>query len=163
MRLKLKLSIILFILLLLSLSSAEVNAATVSDISKQLICQCGCNMVLLNCTHAECSWREAMISSIRERIAQGQSEREIIQFLVTQYGEKVLAAPPKRGFNLMAWITPFVALLFGGGIIGIMLRKWLKKGRELMVTPQVEEEEKDKKYQHQLEKELAEFTERSFR
>ncbi|MFQ5997453.1 MAG: hypothetical protein ACE5KP_07520, partial [Dehalococcoidales bacterium] len=83
MALKRKLGIILiFILALVFGFPARANAATVSDISKQLICQCGCTMVLLNCSHAECGSREAMTTLIAQKIDQGQSEEQIIQFFV---------------------------------------------------------------------------------
>ena len=161
MGLKRKLSIILLLLTLLFFSPSRANAATVSDISKQLICQCGCNMVLLNCSHAECGSREAMTTLITQKIDQGQSEEQIIQFFIAQYGEQVLAAPPKRGFNLMAWIMPFAALLFGAGIIYITLKKWVR--RETQSQTYIIVEEEDEKYRHQLEEELKEFAERSFR
>ena len=103
---------ILFIILF-SVSPARADSATVGDISKELICQCDCTMVLNNCSHAECGSREAMTALIEQKLAQGQSKEELIQFSVAQYGEQVLATPPKRGFNLTAWITPFAAILFG--------------------------------------------------
>jgi len=118
-------------------------------------------MVLLNCSHAECGSREAMTTLITQKIDQGQSEEQIIQFFIAQYGEQVLAAPPKRGFNLMAWIMPFAALLFGAGIIYITLKKWVR--RETQSQTYIIVEEEDEKYRHQLEEELKEFAERSFR
>jgi len=161
MGLKMKLSIILLLLTLLFFSPSRASAATVSDISKQLICQCGCTMVLLNCSHAECGSREAMTTLIQQKIDQGQSEEQIIQLFVAQYGEKVLAAPPKRGFNLTVWIMPFAALLFGAGVIYIALKKWVRRETRSQTYTVVDEE--DEKYRHQLEEELKEFTERSFR
>ena len=58
MGLKVKFGIIL-IMAILAFSPARASAATVSDLSKQVICQCGCNMILLNCSHTECGSREA--------------------------------------------------------------------------------------------------------
>ncbi len=158
MRLKLNFSIILA-LAILSLFPTRADAATVSDISKQLICQCGCNSVLLNCSHAECGTRETMTALINQDLEQGQSEEQIIQSFVASYGEQVLAAPPKKGFNLMAWIMPFVALIFGGGIIYLAIKGWLKRGR-LESAIKIDE---DDEYCRRLEKELSEFSERSFR
>jgi cytochrome c-type biogenesis protein CcmH len=160
MGLKEKLGVIL-ITAMLVLAPARVNAATVSEISKQLICQCGCTLVLANCTHSECMSRDTMLTLLEQKLAEGQSEEQIIQFFVVQYGEQVLASPPKRGFNLMAWITPFVAILAGGGIIYIVIKKWVRRGTQPQTYPIAEEE--DEKYRHQLEEELKEFAERSFR
>ncbi|MFQ6122002.1 MAG: cytochrome c-type biogenesis protein CcmH [Dehalococcoidales bacterium] len=164
MGLKGKLGIILLIIIaLFSPFPARANGATVSDISKQLICQCGCTMVLLNCSHAECASREAMTTLIEQKLAQGQSGEGIIQFFVAQYGEQVLASPPKRGFNLMAWVTPFAALLFGGGVIYFVLKKWVRRETPSPTDATAETDEEDEQYQRQLEEELKEFTPRSFR
>ncbi len=162
MGLKEKLSIILLIVLL-SLPAGRANAATVSDISKQFVCQCGCTMILSNCSHAECMVRDTMTTLIEQKLAQGQSEEQIIQSFVDQYGEQVLASPPKRGFNLTVWILPFAAILGGGGIIYMALRKWVWQGRQSVTTAEAEVEESDEEYRRRLEKELEEFTGESFR
>ncbi len=104
-----------------------------------------------------------MAAFIEQEIAGGQSEPQIIQSFVDQYGEQVLASPPKRGFNLVAWVLPFAAILAGGGIIYIALKKWVWQGKLSQTNAIPEDEEENEEYQHRLEKELAEFTERSFR
>ena len=162
MRFSQKLSITLLVIIL-SLFPARAYAATVSDISKELICQCGCTLVLANCTHSECMSRDTMTTLIEQKLAQGQSEEQIIQLFVAQYGEQVLASPPKRGFNLMAWVTPFAAILLGGGVIYIAIRKWVKRGQRAQISVVTDVEERNEEYWNQLEKELAEFTDRSFR
>ncbi len=162
MDLKMRLSIILFVAII-ALSPARVSAATVSDLSKQLICQCGCTLVLANCTHTECHSREAMTTLIEQKIAQGQSEEQITQLLVAQYGEQVLASPPKRGFNLLAWVTPFAVILAGGGLIYLSIKRWVRRGKRSQTSAVAEFGEKDEEYLSRLEKELANFTERGFR
>ena len=162
MGLKKKLGIILLVGLF-SFFPVRANAQTVSDISKELICQCGCTLTVANCTHGECMSRDAMLTLIEQKLTQGQSEPEIIAFFVAQYGEQVLSSPPKRGFNLVAWILPFVAILAGGGIIYIVLNKWVWQGRQSPTIATTEVDERDEKYQQRLDKELAEFTTRGFR
>ncbi len=156
-----KLVTAVLLLLLLFASPAKADSATVSDISRELICQCGCAMVLANCTHVECHSREAMTAFIEQEIAGGQSEPQIIQSFVDQYGEQVLASPPKRGFNLVAWVLPFVAILGGGGVVYIALRNWVRRGQRSQTDTMAEEG--DEEYQRRLEKELDEFTEGGFR
>ena len=163
MGLKVKLGLLILLLAIFFLSPARAYAATVNDISKQFICQCGCTLVLDNCTHVECHSREAMVTLIEEKLAQGQSEKQIIQFFVTQYGEQVLASPPKQGFTLMAWLLPFVAILAGGVVIYAAIKKWVGRGRLSETSAITEAGEEDEKYQHQLEEELKEFNEGSFR
>lgn len=155
---------IVFLTILFSLLPAQASAQTVTSISDQLICQCGCTAVLTNCTHAECMVRDEMTTLIKQKLEQGQTEAQIVQFFVAQYGEQVLASPPKKGFNLTAWILPFAAILAGGGVIYVAVRRWVRRGESAQADTGVEAEEVDYvKYQHQLEKELAEYSERSFR
>jgi cytochrome c-type biogenesis protein CcmH len=149
-----------FFLATLSASPVMADSATVSSISKELICQCGCGRILNS--HV-CDTQEAMTTVIEQKLAQGQSEEEIIQFFVVQYGEQVLASPPKRGFNLLAWVLPFAAILGGGGVIYIALKAWVRRGRQSQTSALAEAEEGDEEYQHRLEQELEEFTGSGFR
>ena len=55
---------------------------------------------------------------IRRLLAEGNSDAEISEFLVTRYGDFVLYRPPMRGKTLILWIAPF--LLIGFGIIVII-------------------------------------------
>ena len=162
MGLKVKLSLIMLVALL-ALSPVRANATTVSDISKQFVCQCGCNMGLLNCSHAECGLREAMTAAITQQISQGKSGEQITQFFIAQYGEQVLSAPTKQGFNLAAWITPFVAILAGGGVIYIVLKKWVRRDEHYQTEVVTGVDEEDEEYRHRMEEELDEFVGRGFR
>ncbi len=157
-----KLGITLLIFFLIA-SPVTVNAATVSDIADQLICQCGCTLVLNNCTHSECMSRDAMTTFIEQELARGQSEQEIVQTFVAQYGEQVLSSPPKQGFNLVAWILPFAAILGGGGVVYAALKKWVWQGKQSSTVTTAEVDEGDEEYRQRLEQELKEFTERGFR
>ena len=157
-----KFAIILLVFLLLA-SPVRADSATVSAISKQLICQCGCTLVLANCTHSECMSRDTMTTLIEQKLAQGQSEEQIIQSFVDQYGEQVLASPPKRGFNLVAWVLPFAAILAGGGIVYMVIKRWVWQGRQSPTMVTTEAEEGDEEYRRQLEEELEKFEERGFR
>lgn len=160
----LKARLLLFFLLLGFLSASPVGAdSTVAEISDELICQCGCNMVLSNCSHASCTSREAMTAFIEQELDRGRSKAEIIDSFVQQYGEQVLSAPPKRGFNLMVWVLPFGALVFGGGVIYVVLRAWVRHGRYPQIPSVAPAEEGDDEYQKRLEQELDQFTEEGFR
>ncbi|MEE8469843.1 MAG: cytochrome c-type biogenesis protein CcmH, partial [Dehalococcoidia bacterium] len=48
---------------------------------------------------------------VREKLAQGETREEILQFFVERYGESVLAAPAKSGFSLIVWLTPILGIL----------------------------------------------------
>ena len=44
--------------------------------------------------------------------------------IARKYGEKILSAPTTEGFNLLAWMMPFVALAVGGGLIVLVFGRW---------------------------------------
>ncbi|MBI4266779.1 MAG: cytochrome c-type biogenesis protein CcmH [Chloroflexi bacterium] len=156
-----RLSTFLGLLFLLPAFPVYAAAPAVDEVANRLVCQCGCTMILNNCTHAECQSREIMLGVIKQRISQGQSAEVIVAGFVRQYGEKVLAEPPKRGFNLTAWLSPFAGLLIGVGIIYFALRKWLKKGESHTVA--ADDGEDDEPYRRRIEQELKEFPEKGFR
>ncbi len=125
-----KLFIILILgLVLLPITPALADEATVSSISTQLICQCGCTLVLSECACALPNGAKAMTALIEQKLAEGQSEEEIIQSFVAQYGEKVLTSPPKKGPNPVVWVIP-LAVVLGGGVIYFTLKKRVKRGRQ---------------------------------
>lgn len=161
MRLVGKLGVLLF-MLVLALAPAQVSAATVDEIGKQFICQCGCNAVLTNCTHSECMVRDSMLTGIKDMLSKGQGEAQITQAFVAQYGEQVLASPPKKGFNLTAWITPFAAIFAGGAAIYFAITKWVGRSSQNPEPTEVQEGE-EKEYLARVEKELSDFSDGSFR
>jgi cytochrome c-type biogenesis protein CcmH len=59
---------------------------------------------------------ERMRVFIRSRIAAGDTKSGIKDKLVRQFGEAVLASPPKHGLNLMVWLAP-MATLVGGCVL----------------------------------------------
>jgi cytochrome c-type biogenesis protein CcmH len=66
---------------------------------------------------------------ISARIAAGDTESEIKAKLVAQFGPAILAEPSKHGFNLLAWVLPFVALGLGAVALGLLVWRW-SRGRE---------------------------------
>jgi len=164
MKSKLKYSLILaLVVLMYILLPLKASAATTAEIAKQLICQCGCYAVLSNCTHGECMVRDSMLKIIDQKLSEGQTAKQIIDTFVVDYGEQVLSAPTKQGFNLTAWILPFVAILAATVAIVFVIRAWVKRGKveqpEIASASSGEEDE----YSRRLDKELNEFTDRGFR
>lgn len=53
----------------------------------------------------------------------GYSADEILEAFVTVYGETARMAPTKRGFNLVGWFAPFVAIAVGAAGITVWLRR----------------------------------------
>lgn len=76
------------------------------------------------------------------------------------FREQVLAVPTKKGFNLTAWILPFVALVAGAALIYALLRLWVLKGKEQTaaeVVPTVQDDEYRRKLEEDLKKHKGGF------
>src|SRR5690606_3908685 len=54
---------------------------------------------------------------VRERLAAGDSDREVLDYVVSRYGEFVLLKPRFSLRNALLWGTPVVLLLFGGAVL----------------------------------------------
>ena len=61
---------------------------------------------------------------IRRRIAAGDTKSEIEDKLVAQLGKQILAAPPKKGFDLLAWLLPIGGILVGAAVLGVAAWQW---------------------------------------
>jgi cytochrome c-type biogenesis protein CcmH len=68
-----------------------------------------------------------MKTFIRTEIAAGKSAAEIKAQLVDQFGPAVLAEPPKRGFDLLAWLLPLGALAVGAVVVGGLAWTWSRR------------------------------------
>ena len=65
-----------------------------------------------------------MKAEIRQMLNEGQVREDIMGYYIGKYGEQILSAPTKEGFNLLAYIFPGFMMLFGAGVIFLSLRKW---------------------------------------
>jgi cytochrome c-type biogenesis protein CcmH len=93
---------------------------TLAELEKRYICPtCQTTLELSNAPVAE-----RMRAFIRERIAAGDSRSEIDEALVADFGEEVLAAPPKEGFNLLAWVLPLLGGALAMGVLAFALVRW---------------------------------------
>lgn len=71
-----------------------------------------------------------MRATVRERLSEGWSEDEIRQYFVDRYGERVLASPPKEGFNLVAWLIPPVIVVVSLLVLALVVREMLSRDRK---------------------------------
>jgi cytochrome c-type biogenesis protein CcmH len=101
-------------------ASASEQHPTLAELERELICPT-CHETLAVSTSPIA---DRMRSYIRVRIAAGDTKSEIKASLVDQFGEGVLAAPPKRGFNLLAWLLPLVGLTIAAAVIALLARRW---------------------------------------
>src|SRR5687767_726794 len=62
-------------------------------------------------------------NTIREQLAKGASEREVLDFMTARYGDFVLYRPPFKAATLLLWIGPFLFLLLGAFVFHRRIRK----------------------------------------
>ena len=63
-----------------------------------------------------------MRAVVRERLADGWDRERVLRFFVDRYGEGVLAAPPKKGFSLVAWVVPPTAVAAAAVLLFFVVR-----------------------------------------
>lgn len=122
----------------------------VNAIAKQLYCPVCENIPLDVCPTQACAqWREL----IREKLGEGWSEDEIKSYFVAQYGDRVLASPPARGLNWLAYIIPPLAIIGGVYVLFRALRAWRQAPPVISEGAQADAE-LDDKYVARIEDEL---------
>ena len=100
-------------------TAPSFGATTQQEVEEALTCQCGCGLTVHACNHLQCPSGEPIKKEITERLARGEDQEAILAAFRARYGEKVLSSPTFRGFNWLAWITPFAAVL--AGALGLVL------------------------------------------
>ena len=72
---------------------------------------------------------------IATRIAAGDTKTQIKDRLVAEYGDAILAAPPREGFGLVAWWLPVAGILGAAVVVGIGARRWARAREPAPVGP----------------------------
>jgi cytochrome c-type biogenesis protein CcmH len=127
-------------------SAAPPNAA---DLEAELVCPV-CETTL---DQSNAPVAERMKTFIRVQIAAGDSEQEIKDALVAEFGPEVLAEPPGGGFGLLAWLLPLGALLGGAIAVGLLIRTWSRRA----AGTEAKEERLDPELDRLVDEELARF------
>jgi len=117
-----------------SLVSTAQAATQMEDLENALMCKCDdkCGKVLINCT---CDTSKETRKHLMSKLESGLTVKQIIKTYVDKHGETILSAPSKRGFNLTAWLTPFVALVIGGFGVRKVIQTWTRKSGVAPIEP----------------------------
>jgi cytochrome c-type biogenesis protein CcmH len=91
--------------------------------------------------------------------AAGWSKSHVERALVAQFGPQVLAAPPRSGFGLVAWLAPIAAVLAGAVVAVWLARRWLRRRGPAETLPSAIERDPAHRaaLEAQLDDELARF------
>ncbi|HJR96265.1 MAG TPA: cytochrome c-type biogenesis protein [Gaiellaceae bacterium] len=108
---------------LLAVGSAQAAPPNAADLEAELVCPV-CETTL---DQSNAPVAERMKTFIRVRIAAGDSEQEIKDALVAEFGREVLAEPPRGGFGLLAWLLPLAGLVGGAIAVALLIRAWSRR------------------------------------
>jgi cytochrome c-type biogenesis protein CcmH len=64
---------------------------------------------------------------IANRIAAGDTRSQIKDRLVAEYGDAILAAPPRTGFGLLAWWLPIAGIVAAAAVVGVGAWRWSRR------------------------------------
>jgi cytochrome c-type biogenesis protein CcmH len=106
---------------------ASDEGARFTSLGHKLMCVCGCSQVLLECNHVGCTYSDRMRGELMASIDRGENDDLALQDFVQKYGPTVLAAPTATGFNRVAWIMPFLALVLGVLTTIFIVLAWRKR------------------------------------
>src|SRR5437773_6170741 len=92
----------------------------VTDLAHELRC-----LVCQNQTLADSNAPLAvdLRNQIREQLAAGKSERDVVDFMVARYGDFVLYRPPLKASTVLLWVGPFAFLVIGFYLLARFLRR----------------------------------------
>ena len=112
--------------------AAPVNEETVQAIASGLRCVDCQNLSVADSPSETANQMRAII---RERLAAGDTPAQVTAYFVDKYGEWILLAPTRRGFNLLVWIAPFAGLGAGAIIVVLVVRRWSRRGARTAPPP----------------------------
>ena len=102
----------------------EPSADDINEVAKKLSCPTCTGINVADCPTETCAqWR----AKIGEMLAEGNSEQEILDYFADRYGDHVLQVPPKRGFFVLVWLLPVIAIIAGLVWLAYLMRGWSRR------------------------------------
>jgi cytochrome c-type biogenesis protein CcmH len=109
-------------LLAIPVARASEQHPTQAELEGEVMCPvCGTTLDQSNASAAQQIKRV-----IARGIAAGETKSEIKERLVAEYGDAILAAPPKRGLGLLAWWLPIAGILVAAAAVGVAAWRWAR-------------------------------------
>ncbi len=128
-----------------------------TEIEESLTCQCGCGLTVHSCNHLQCPSAIPLKGEIAEHLAAGQTRAEILTGFSSTYGEKILSAPTMTGFNVVAWVMPFLAVFVATVAVVAFVVRWRTRAVPASATPPVEDDVPTAERRARLQAELDRF------
>ena len=137
--------------LTLAQSASQLVTPEIRRVGDKLACLCGsCKNTVATCQMLQCHYSLPAREKIAKMQALGMSDKEIIDVFVKENGLRALAMPPAEGFNVLAWVMPFVAIALGLAAIWLFIQRFRRPAVVAEIDPASLE-----RYNRQIEKDLA--------
>jgi cytochrome c-type biogenesis protein CcmH len=102
----------------------DPSADEINEVAKKLSCPTCTGINVADCPTETCAqWR----AKIGEMLVEGKGEQEILDYFAARYGDHVLQVPPKRGFFVLVWALPVIAILAGLAWLAYLMRGWSRR------------------------------------
>ena len=96
------------------------NGWSEPDMETQLMCPT-CHQVL---AYSQSTIATNIRAHLRQWCGAGWTSGQVKDRLIAQFGQEILASPPKHGFDLLAWVIPGAALLAGAIVAAVLATRW---------------------------------------
>jgi cytochrome c-type biogenesis protein CcmH len=70
-----------------------------------------------------------MRAVIRQQLAAGRSEQQVLAYFSQVYGSDILESPPPQGFTSLIWLMPLLMLAAGAVAVTTIAREWQRQAR----------------------------------
>jgi cytochrome c-type biogenesis protein CcmH/NrfF len=135
--------------------TVEIKDETEYQLFWSLLCRCGCPRETLGtCT---CAWAHNMRAELRDQLAKGTSVEGVKAAYASKFGTDAVAVPPNEGSQRFVWLIPVTAILLGAGLVGFILRHWVRRAterRDAAPKPPPTTTDDESKYDRRLDDEL---------
>jgi cytochrome c-type biogenesis protein CcmH len=135
---------------------ASESHPTLNELENEVMCPvCGTTLA-----QSDSDAAKQIERVIRARITAGDTKSEIKDLLVQQYGKSILAAPPKKGFDLLAWVLPLAGIVLAAAILGVAAWRWSRRRGDANAAPVQASNGRgplDPDIERRLDEELARF------
>jgi cytochrome c-type biogenesis protein CcmH len=138
-------------------AAASERHPTLTDLENQLMCPVCAGETLAQSNSLPA---QRIKAHIQRRIDQGWTKSRIINEEVDIWGTRILAAPPRHGFDLLAWVLPLVGILGASGVMALLAWRWSRRREEPTHIPgplSLNGRPLDPDLERRLDEELARF------
>jgi cytochrome c-type biogenesis protein CcmH len=138
-------------------AAASEQHPTLLELENQLMCPVCAGETL---AQSDTAAAQQVKRNIQTWIDAGYTRSEIKRKLVADYGSQILAAPPRHGFNLLAWALPLAGILGAAGVMALLAWRWSRRREEPEHIPgpwSLNGRPLDPELERRLDEELARF------